>query len=216
MAIILKPLICLLMISMSFASDDQKDYIIDHPVEGELFDISEEDMLDMLMRRLHQAKEDGKLEDIENKMKERVQQSALYPKSLDLRACTRERIYYVDPSLTITEDIKDHEGKMIVAAGTKINPLDHMNLSKGLLFIDGTIEDQVDYAIRNQEKFHVLLTKGSPILLGEKHQQKFYFDQNGLSVKRYGIEHVPASLEQEGKRLKITEFVLPQQEGVKE
>ncbi len=37
---------------------------------------------------------------------------------------------------------------------------------------------------------------------------RLYFDQNGVITGKFGIGHVPATVEQEGKMLRIREVVL--------
>jgi conjugal transfer pilus assembly protein TraW len=69
-----------------------------------------------------------------------------------------------------------------------INPLDYVTLSKELLFVDGRDVEQVAWA----------LTFERPL----------YFDQKGLLTRRFQIAAVPASVTQEGRRLRIREFPL--------
>lgn len=179
-----------------------------HPVEGSLFEIAEQDMLEMIEERLKKAQETGKLETFEKEVQERIKKSARTPKSLNLPITKSERTVLVDPSIVIREDIKDHKGIYLAKAGTRLNPLDHIKLSKGLLFIDGDNPKQVDFALKHKESFNIVLTGGSPIALEEQHREKFFFDQNGLICKKYGITHSPAKIEQSGNQLQVTEFVL--------
>jgi conjugal transfer pilus assembly protein TraW len=44
-------------------------------------------------------------------------------------------------------------------------------------------------------------------------QRRFYFDQAGSLTAKFGIEHTPASVEQKGKILIVTEDALGQGKG---
>ena len=58
----------------------------------------------------------------------------------------------------------------------------------------------------------LILVKGAPLELMKSRQRRFYFDQGGTLVKRFGIRAVPASVEQQGRVLVITEEVVKPQE----
>jgi len=191
------------------SGEEQAPEFVDLGQYGSLFEIAEEDMLEHLMKRLKTFKESGKLKEIEDDFKEKAKNRVLNPPPVKGVSQTRvERSFTVDPSLVLEEDIKDHQGNAIARAGKKVNPLQHLSLSKGMVFIDGTKQDQVDWAIHHQDRFLIVLTNGSPLKREEEFGVKFYFDQAGIITKKYGIHHVPARLEQEGDLLRITEFVI--------
>ena len=186
-----------------------EERIVDLGQHGSLFEIMEEDMLDYLMKRLHALKASGKLQEIEDGLKNKAKEKVINPTPVANLSETRvERSFIHDPSLIVDEDIKDHEGRLIARAGQRVNPLQHLSLSRGMVFIDGTKEKQVDWAIQNQDKYKIVLTNGSPLKRQEQFGTKFYFDQGGIITKRYGIRHVPACFEQEGDFLRVTEFVV--------
>ena len=58
----------------------------------------------------------------------------------------------------------------------------------------------------------LILVKGAPLELMKARQRRFYFDQGGTLVKRFGIRAVPASVEQQGRVLVITEQAVKPQE----
>lgn len=197
---------------MGTALAEETVEIKDQGVFGTLFEIAEEDMLALIQTTLTRAQEDGSLKKLETKIQTDLTEKAIHPKgSPSLKKCTSSREFFVDPSLTLEEDIKDHEGHFLGKKGMRLNPLEHHSLSKGLLFIDGEDDSQLAYAVQNKEAFHVVLTNGSPVLRGEEHQMKLYFDQNGIITKKYGITQIPATLQQEGTKLKITEFCLEEE-----
>ena len=55
---------------------------------------------------------------------------------------TRE--FWHDPTYILTEDAVLPCGRVLYKAGTRVNPLDYMNLDRRLFFIDGREEKQVE------------------------------------------------------------------------
>ncbi len=210
----LKKILALLVVTSSILQPlKAEERIVDLGQYGSLFDIKEEDMLDYLMRRLHTLKESGKIQEMETNLKNKAKERVLYPLAVEGLSETRvERSFIHDPSLVVDADIKDHEGRLIARVGQRVNPLQHLSLSKGMVFIDGREEAQVHWAIEHQDKFKIVLINGSPLKKQEQFGAKFYFDQGGIITKRYGIRHVPARFEQEGDVLRVTEFVVAKDE----
>ena len=87
--------------------------------------------------------------------------------------------------------------------GTRINPLEHIALRESLIFIDGDDEEQVSYALSLSDA-NIILVKGSPLKLQRKHKRWIYFDQAGVMTTKLGITEVPALVEQDRLKLRIT------------
>jgi len=152
--------------------------------------------------------------EMQRKIDEAIKRSthtAQYPKTVPgLGKVTRTKTYYFDPTIVASKEIKDAEGKVVVAAGTRLNPLDYVGLNEWLVFFDGTDPRQVELAEALGKKFDWLvkpiLTNGGPMDLMRKWKKRVYFDQGGNLVKKFGIQNVPAMVSQEGKVLRIDEL----------
>lgn len=181
-------------------------------VVGPVYPIAEQDMLQTIEQRLTALEESGELTRLEDDAKARYQAYVERPEGVRLPRAKQNRTYYVDPSLTVPYDIKDHEGRIIHPAGTTVNPLDHMTLSKQLLFFDGDDPVQVDWARAMVESNPVhmkpILTNGPVLALMKDWQLRLYFDQKGSLLGRFGIKAVPAIVYQEGSLLKAMEVVI--------
>ena len=109
------------------------------------------------------------------------------------------------------EAITDGQGHVIVAAGTRHNPLDVVTLTRQMLFFDARDPDQVRLARAKLDelggRLKLILTGGSYMELMKRWQVQVYYDQGGLLVKRLGIAQVPALVAQDGKRLRVDEMV---------
>ena len=178
---------------------------------GATFEVSEESLLDVISRRLSQAKESGKLDVLQKEFVERVKKGIQEPSAVNLPKCVFPRIFLFDPSLTLEEDIKDHEGNLIAAKGTKVNPLETLSWGAPMLFIDGKDDAQVMWACAQAQQhpsIKIILTRGRPIQMEEEKGFPIYFDQGGVLTTKFGIRSVPARVSQKGSFLKIEEIVL--------
>ncbi|MDA0344662.1 MAG: type-F conjugative transfer system protein TraW [Proteobacteria bacterium] len=172
---------------------------------GHSFEITEESFLTMIQRRVQKAASEGKLEAMEENIKKRVKERVLNPLPVEgLRNTQEARSYYFDPSITVENDIRDHNGLLIHAKGTKVNPLKMFSWGDPLLLIDGSDEDQVSWALGQTGK--VVLVKGSPIELFRQTGTRFYFDQGGKIVEKFQIRQVPARISQAGLNLLVEEL----------
>ncbi len=114
-------------------------------------------------------------------------------------------IRLIDLTQIVKETIKDERGNIIVAAGTRINPLAIIPLTKKLFFIDAKDERQLrlvkSQATPNDK---IILLGGSVFKAGEYLKQRVYMDITGL----YGpmkIRSLPSIVSQEGNKLKVQE-----------
>ncbi|WP_032138652.1 type-F conjugative transfer system protein TraW [Rickettsia tamurae] len=174
--------------------------ILDYGVRGHIFPIIEESLLEIIMARLKIAEQNGALEKMQEEFKNKVQQKISRPTAiLTLAKTSINRNWHYDPSFIQKTDIKDQAGKIIVKAGTSVNPLE-----KILIFIDGDDEQQIKWS--NSKIGKLVLTSGNPIKLAKKLNKPVFFDQGGVLTTRFKIKAVPAIACQEGKLLKISEI----------
>lgn len=181
-------------------------------VVGPVYPIAEQDMLQTIEQRLTALEESGELTRIEEDAKARYQAYVERPEGVRLPRAKQNRTYYVDPSLAVPYDIKDHQGRIIHPAGTTVNPLDYMTLSKKLLFFDGDDPVQVEWAraMVESDPVHIkpILTNGPVLSLMKEWQLRLYFDQKEILIQRFRIQKLPATVDQDGQQLKVVEYGL--------
>ena len=161
------------------------------------------------MNKLTSAEQDGLLSKLQEKFKKKVIEKISRPAPVQgLIKATQDRSWIYDPSFMQKTDIKDHTGKIIVKAGSKINPLEKLNWGKALIFIGGDDESQVAWVKMSAKarEGKLVLTKGSPIELARELNQDVFFDQAGSLTARFSIRAIPAIVEQEDKLLKVSEI----------
>lgn len=182
----------------------------DFGIRGELFKIQEENLLSVIQKQLSKKTTEHSLDPILHKL----QTAALYPQSpLVPSAAATHRIYYYDPTFFVNEPITDQNGVVLFQKGTKVNPLQNRNLSSGLLFFDGDNPFHLRWARTQPESCKWILVHGNPFKLEEQEKRPVYFDQQGFSVSKFHIQHIPARITQEGLRLKIEEFSIQELEN---
>jgi len=145
-------------------------------------------------------------------MKQRAVKTIMRPESVKgLKTSTRNKTWYFDPSITVTRDIRDPQGRLIQAKGTRINPLDSVSMNSILVFVKGDDPDQMAWVLgfkkRSKLRVKIVLVSGPVIDLMRQHKTRLFFDQKGKLTQRFGITQVPARVYQEGKRLRIDEVV---------
>jgi len=185
---------------------------LDLGVVGPVYPIAEQDMLLTIEQRLETLEANGELDRIEAAARPRYQGYVERPQGVHLPRAEQNRTYFVDPSLTVPYDIKEHEGRLIYPAGTTVNPLDYIRLSKQLLFFDGDDPVQVKWARAkidgDPQHIKPILTNGPVLEIMKAWQLRLYFDQRGRLVEQFGLQALPATVNQEGLRLKVVEHSL--------
>ena len=169
-------------------------------VFGETFEIAEEDFLQHMMSKLQKMNLTGELKIAQKQIQEKIQRNIAHPPAVQgITETEKEREYKFDPTITATQDLADHNGKIFARAGEQFNPLNQVKMTP-MLFINGENEKQISWALKkiSEKKIFrhdfakIVLVKGSPFDLQEKLNRQIFFDQHGFLTKKLGIEHVPA------------------------
>jgi len=194
-------------ILLSFAARAQ-----DLGVIGPVYPIAEPSLLEVILSKLREAEASGVLARLQRDTQDKVKRGIEEPAPVAaITKTTQARSFYYDPSIVVPYAITDAQGTVIVAPGTKVNPLDTVSLSKALLFIDARDAAQVGRARRVLQerggKVKLILTGGSYLELMHRLKRPVFFDQRGQLTARLGIRHVPALVTQEGRRLRIDEIL---------
>ena len=179
-------------------------------VFGETLPIAEQDLLAVIAAKLQTMQATGELEQHQYYLQQKVRERVLQPKENRLPETTKAREFYYDPSIVVEEDLVDHNGKVFRHKGERINPLDTYSFREPWLFFDGNSPQQQQFALTQakQEKIKLIMIAGSPLDLMRQWQMPIYFDQQGLFIEKFKITQVPARIEQDDKKLKITEIKL--------
>jgi conjugal transfer pilus assembly protein TraW len=198
-----KTLVYVLAFSFSIPAEAK-----DFGIQGELFSIKEENLLLALQKQLSSKFSAAAYKQLLKETEER----AKHPKSpLVPSDAQQNHMYYYDPTFTAEETIKDSKGNVMVSKGTQVNPLKNLQLSSGLLFLNGDNPSHLKWARQQEGLFKWVLVQGNPYELELEEQRPIYFDQHGFSLSKFKIQHIPARVTQDGILLKIEEIALKEQ-----
>lgn len=177
----------------------------DFGVHGTTYPVIEESLLEHLQHQLSALpSETLQLKQLE--VQARVKQSVVNPTPVSgVHKATSFRRYSVDPTITLDKDILDHQGHIIAAKGSTVNPLTTVQLKSSLLIFDGTDPEHIKWAEGQGDHTKWILTSGRPMDLMKQHDRVVYFDQGGAICRQFKIVAVPAIVRQNGAVLEIEE-----------
>ena len=184
----------------------------DYGQHGAVFPVIEEDLLSTIQSKLVAMQASGALDRANHQLAARTEARVRRPPRLAaIAAATETRRWTYDPTITVEKDLRDTAGRVVVRAGTRVNPLDTVPLRQRLVFLDGDDAAQVAWARTHTTALDakLILVGGSPFDLMKTEQRRFYFDQAGTLTRHFGIQAVPALVEQTGRMLRVTEFLIP-------
>ena len=205
-----------LLISMSLLGIATSANARDYGQQGAVFPLIERDLLAQIQSRLVAMENSGETHRLNAELKRRTIARVNRPEPVaGLAAATQTRSWAFDPTSTLAADIRGAKGELIWAKGARVNPLDSVPLRAPLLFIDGDDPDQLGWALQQNARVKLILTRGAPLMLMKANQRRFYFDQGGKLVKHFGIGALPARVVQQGRMLQISEIALPPKAGAR-
>jgi conjugal transfer pilus assembly protein TraW len=185
-------------------------YANDLGVMGETYPILEMDFLDFIQSRIEQIQKNGQWQALQN----RATQSAISyrerpPRVVGITRARETKNWKYDPSIVLDHDVVSPDGKMIAIAGTRVNPLNFITVTKTLIFYDSDDETQVKWVLEQDKRLNgkdkLILINGSVLDQEKRFKKPIYFDQSGKLTSRFGITHVPAIVYQEGTVLRVAE-----------
>lgn len=183
---------------------------------GTVFPVVEPDLLAVIETRLAAMQANGRLAQMQRRLAERTVGLVKRPPPVrGLGHADARRSWVYDPTITVDRDIGDGKGHIIIRAGSRVNPLDTVSLRQSLVFLDGDDAGQISWAMGSTNALNakLILTSGSPFELMKARQRRFYFDQGGKLVSKFGIAHTPAVVEQDGRVLRVTEVPVAERKG---
>ncbi len=181
--------------------------------QGSTYAIQEQSALGWIEERLLQMQASGEIERLQARLKAKGFATVERPDAvLGLRSTDKPRIFEKDLTVVVSQDIKDAKGRIIQAAGTRVNPLTQVFSRKSLLFLDGDDVEHLAWALQEYKRSHglvkLVLVKGPVLQLMRDHDIPFYFDQAGRLSRYFGLEQIPARVSQRKDKLLIEEFKL--------
>ena len=183
-------------------------------VRGATWAIAEPDLLEEIEARLFEMQRSGALARLEEEARERARRTLEEPPPVPgIAPATRERSRLFDPAIVVERDIRSADGILIAAAGTPVNPLERIPMTRDLLFVDGRREAEIAWALAHDRPSRIVLLGGRPLDLMRWHRRPFFFDAGGRLAARFGIGATPSVVVQDGTRLRVTEVPVDDRES---
>jgi len=106
---------------------------------GPTSDIIEPDLVELIRERIAKV-------DVETRARESVASYWQRAPFIDVPKARERRVRRLDPTVTTENDLRDHEGRIIAPAGTRINSLAALPFTSRLLIFDGTDPAEREWA----------------------------------------------------------------------
>ena len=184
-------------------------------IRAEHYDIAEVDLIVEMQRRLA---------NIDWNKKRQASIDRFWRNKSDfihLPDAKQDHEFEVDPTVRVSEDIKDAEGNVLVHAGEAFNPLDVIPLSKTVIVFRGTDPAQIAMAnevasrVRSEGRGVILLTTTVDTENGWKSMNAMEQDLRGPVyllqanlAQRFQLRHVPSTVTSRGNRLIVNEMAV--------
>lgn len=173
---------------------------------GSTYEIGEPDLLDWIEQRIQEVDwESHRREAIARAERHLTQGHASLPPALE------QDSYLFDPTIQLQRDIHLPDGRLVAAAGTQVNPLDHVGLSNQYVIFDPSDPAQVRQAAEwkeNGRRQSTLIATNLPedpadiAALGERLGDHVHV-LDDLIVRRMGLKAVPSRVKQEGRMVRV-------------
>ena len=204
-----RPLAAVCLVAMSIAAPGRELSAKDLGVRGASWPVAELDLLEQIEARLAAMQRSGEMVRFEAEARERARRQLEEPEPVAGIAPARlARSRTFDLSIEVARDIRAHDGTLIAAAGTRIDPFVHAPLTRDLLFVDGRRDAEIAWALAHGRPSKIVLLAGRPLDLARRHGRPFFFDQGGRLAARFGIAATPSLVNRAGAHLRITEIPL--------
>ncbi|UCQ29567.1 type-F conjugative transfer system protein TraW (plasmid) [Edwardsiella tarda] len=176
-------------------------------VWGDVYPVAEQSLLSMIHQRLDDMQSTGQLAEMQQQFKDRVIENTLRPPPVEgLKTDTQSHTHWVDPSITVAQEMADQQGRVFARKGDVINPLDTVPLATTLYFLDADDARQVAW-MREQKpstvSYKVILVGGNIRDATTALNTRIYFDQGSALTQKLRLNYVPAVVTQDGRRLKV-------------
>jgi len=167
--------------------------------------VAEENLIDFMKRKVAAVDWDQKSQEL----KERVTQKLKEGPGLDVPSVKRARTFQVDVTTAVPDEVHDQSGNKIVASGTRVNPLQFVQLRKRYVVFNGTVPGQVTMVqqlldTEGRERVSVIITEGDVEKLSGQFETPVFWASPQI-IEKFQIVAVPSVVKQAGDRLEVEE-----------
>ncbi|KMQ81309.1 IncF plasmid conjugative transfer pilus assembly protein TraW [Candidatus Burkholderia pumila] len=148
---------------------------------GPTYPIAEPDAIEQIVATLCAKERTGELKRLQGVAAHRSLNSAQHPAPVEgMRTATERSARLIDPTVTYSSPVMTEDGRVMIPAGTKLNPLDLMPFTETLVFFDGLDPEQTAGVVRMLDhpnaRVKPILIAGSWLELTKQFKTQVYFD----------------------------------------
>lgn len=175
---------------------------------GEVFPIIEQDIRQVIMKKLQQMERSGELKRRRQELVARVETHVRRPKPLNLTTTNYPRVFEIDPSIVVNQNLYAPDGMLIAKAGMHLNPFERISFSKILFFFNADDHKQVSWVKNHYKKYdHVkFILTGGDVKVASNVLGSIYFDLEGRLSSYFHLKHVPSIVRQKGQVWSVQEI----------
>ncbi len=165
---------------------------------GQVFQVAEEDIRQIIMKRLEAMQQSGELVHLQREVEQRIAAHTIRPRPLTLSTTSTPETFRIDPTVTVSHDLWAPGGLLIAKKGTRINPFERVHYLKTLIFFNADDAKQVAWVKKHYTDYnHVkFILTGGDVRVAAEQFGRIYFDVNGLISTKLHLKHVPSVVNQ--------------------
>lgn len=180
---------------------------------GEVYPVAEPDMLDTLTERAQSLVDSGAWAQEMDAFRQRVERNSRRPAPVEgIGKSIHYSERFFDPSVVLSGDLQDMDGRVFARQGEVINPLATVPFVQTLYFIDGDDADQVAWMQRQRPQtlmVKIILVNGDIPRTSTTLDSRVYFDQGGALSRRFGLTTVPVRITAAPSGLRLRVEAIP-------
>jgi len=178
---------------------------------GKTYPIKEKNIVELFKKHFEENKNKikKKLDIEQKKLKTKIKNYKPKDLTIKLFPATKDRVFFVDPSYTVKDNMYDAEGKILYKKGFKFNPLHYVSLTERYVVIDFNRKEEREWlknkGLDKDITLRILITNGS-VFDAVKFFRREVFFLNDSITERFKLSATPSIVEQDGDRLKVYEY----------
>lgn len=180
------------------------------PVEGETWPFAEKNAVQELKGIAERDKDiiNARMDKAKTEATEKFKHYKA-PNAVSLPTASKDSIYYPDMKYTLEDDIRDANGKLLYPKGFTFNIMDYTALNMKIIIFDPTVKSQMEWFNKSGYATSltdmVLITDGEAFDVIDKIKRPVFYLTKPI-VDRFKLKFAPCVIEQDGKKIKITEI----------
>lgn len=192
--------------------DRQRAGVKDYGKQGITWEIIEPDLIEEMKSRIAKVDWEG----MKNRAVDRFWSKQ---KVYQIKQAKTGRTQVFDPTMVVARDVVNSDGKVMLEAGTAVNPLHSMPLTKKYVIFDARLKSNVEFATRIRDE-NMKVGRGVSFIISNLETEKGWEGFSALNAKlgnpvflmndkflaRFKITALPSVIEARGDKIVITEY----------